>query len=25
VLERYYPAEVLQSELARRVFVFPRN
>jgi hypothetical protein len=24
VLERYYPAEVLQSELARRVFVLPR-
>ena len=24
VLETYYPAEVLQSELARRVFVLPR-
>ena len=24
VLEMYYPAEVLQSELARRVFVLPR-
>lgn len=25
VIESYYPAEVLQSELARRVFVMPRG